>query len=688
MAGFRREIGTDVQVPEVSIPQATGDDVSDVLNIANFGLQLFARHQEKERTGLIQQSSENIMQKWQNTFEQTGSVLKANLAVNKEIAALNDPSMSQSVASAVAQRIGFTLQGASFGAKQEESERTFDFISKEDKLLLADRLGISGTLDDEAKTKIENEWAKLEAIRQKEKNLETSKTNNVEQEKQRVVDWQANTHEIIDYHIQPVIRNLNSQLSQLSNMANVEERERLFKDVKQKADILKAQLKDYVLSSRGGMGFHAEVGADADRVEAVLDKRIDNLFGVIGNKDFDTVAADARLLEAFTTRLKLNALQAGDAIVLMKTKYGENLASLPLQRLITTHQIGEELLPEVEKSLRSVMSSATGLSQDVTKLMRTEAAMDVLTGEKSIEDLSELFSEEDQVRIFRSSYKEIDTLIRKKELDTLNDLEKQKVASGLAGILEFANAEDTHEAGKVIDLIGKEEFNKLLAAADEDVKPRLQNQVINFNERWLRNQTDGAFVKLNEISNKVEVEFDATKGQFVVKGAKSAMFSTIDRAGNELVDAGAAQAAEAKAKTLVTKINQSLNLFKKNRQGTPGMAELSDAEAVSWLMQEGSGSKPNFSTRIKIKGNLANLDDMKIRAIQEGKTLQELQAEQQEIERRASAKEQVQSLANLTQQISDVLGKGVSGELDGEAIKAALEAAQKEINRLHEGDGT
>lgn len=48
MAGFRREIGTNVEVPTFNVPQSTGDDVSDALNIASFGLNVFSQIKERE----------------------------------------------------------------------------------------------------------------------------------------------------------------------------------------------------------------------------------------------------------------------------------------------------------------------------------------------------------------------------------------------------------------------------------------------------------------------------------------------------------------------------------------------------------------------------------------------------------------------------------------------------------------
>lgn len=46
---FQKDVSTNIRVPEVQVPVGTGDDTTDALQVATFGLSLFAQSQERKR---------------------------------------------------------------------------------------------------------------------------------------------------------------------------------------------------------------------------------------------------------------------------------------------------------------------------------------------------------------------------------------------------------------------------------------------------------------------------------------------------------------------------------------------------------------------------------------------------------------------------------------------------------------
>lgn len=660
MAGFRKDIGTNVAVPELQMPQTTGDDVGDALQVASFALGAYNMFEQKRQKGIIEDQVQGITNKWQETFEQTGSVLKANLAVNKDIGQL-DSGVAFDVAGGVAQRVGFILQGASMGGSgKKEPTRLFDTMTNEQKSSTAGMLGITDYTEPGAIEKIENGFTQMQQSAQILENNTTRREQTERDEVNRVQSFNNSMSDVITFTFNKPINNLLGQMDGLRNLP-VEERETAFQDIRTQVLQTKSQLESFVREQNLRAGFKGTALTEAKAKMELQLQRINSLAESLTVEDDERAAGNARMIKAFQDKLNLDAFRSNDIIVQFKEKYGSQFLSNNVDKLLTDPSLlGQTIEGPVLQSLRESLGSAYNLTQEDAQLIKIESVLDVMTGKKTMDDIDDLFAPEDKQRIYQTGYKRSKDSIISGEI--FQDEEGMlDAAKGVSGMLEFVDTTNGSEMAKVMDLTNHPNFSKFMDEAPEDLKPILKNQVLDLSERYLRNQVNGGFSQLNSAAANLDIQFDARTNEFKVLGAKEGVFTKRVATGRgtggstiTVEDNKAKQEAIARANKLVAKINTSFKTLIQNRGGTPGFADLSDAEVASYIMTSGSGVKPNFEA-IQVNGKLATLDGMKQRAAEQRKSLQEIQAAEAELEEGANALRQAAETTNFLERAGQSL---------------------------------
>lgn len=660
MAGFRKDIGTNVAVPELQMPQATGDDVGDALQVASFALGAYNMFEQKRQQGVLDESVHNIFDKWDSTYAQTKDVAKANAAVNKEISKL-DPSISFDVAGAVAQRVKYTLQGASMGGQGKSAPtRLFDTMTNEQKSSTAGMLGITDYTEPGAIEKIENGFTKMQQVTQMHENNKMRKEQTVEAEINRAVDFDRTLNEVVTIAFDKPINALLGDIDGLRNLP-VEERETAFQDIRTQVLQTKSQLQSLIRREHSAAGFKgAALTTAKTKLEQQLE-RVDTIASLLTVEDDERAAGNARMIKAFQDKLNLDAFRSGDIIKQFNEKYGGQFLSNNIDKLLTDPSLlGQTIEGPVLQSLRQSLGSAYNLTQEDAQLIKIESVLDVMTGKKTMDDIDDLFAPEDKQRIYQAGYKRSKDSIISGEI--FQDEEGMlDAAKGVSGMLEFVDTTNGSEMAKVMDLTNHPNFSKFMDEAPDDLKPILKNQVLDLSERYLRNQVNGGFSQLNSAAANLDIQFDARANEFKVLGAKEGVFTKRVATGRgtggstvTVEDNKAKQEAIARANKLVTKINTSFKTLIQNRDGTPGFSDLSDAEVASYIMTSGSGVKPNFET-IQVNGKLASLDGMKQRAAEQRKTLQEIQEEEAKLQEGADALRQATETTNFLERAGQSL---------------------------------
>lgn len=652
MSGFSRDIRTDIQAPEIASPQATGDDVSDALNVASFALNTYNMFQKSKQKGIIDDQIQSISTKWQDTFEQTGSVLKANLAVNREITQL-DSSVAFDVAGGVAQRVGYVLQGANMGSGKQEPTRLFDTMTNEQKSKTAGTLGITDYSAPGAIESIENGYVKLQQASQVHENNATVREQTERGEVNRVGAFSNSLSDIIHLSFNKPIQTLTKAMDDI-RLLPVEEREVALQDARSQVIQTRAQLEEFIRREHGRAGFQ---GRAADAAKAAMEeqiKRVNNLANLLTVQDDERAAGNARMIKAFQDKLNLDAFRSGDILKAFSEKYTGQFLANNIDKLLTDPSLlGEVIEAPVREALEQSIGSAYNLRKDDVKLIKIESVLDIMTGRKTMQDVDDLFAPEDRQSIYRASYARTKDAITKGEVFTTPENILPTV-KGISGMLEFVDTTNGAEMAKVMELTNHPNFTKLVSEAPEELKPILKNQVLDLSERYLRNQAQGGFSQLNAMTTKLDIQFNAQTNKFELLGPKKDIFKTKRVAmsrgtggGTILVeDTVAKQEALSSANTLINKINQSLTSIMQNKDATPGFSELSDAEVASYIMTTGSGVKPNLEV-IQVNGSLATLDGMKQRAAEQRKTLEEVQRAEEELEAGANALRQATEATNF-----------------------------------------
>lgn len=691
-SGFSKSIGTVTDSPiSIQVPEATGDDVSDVLNVASFALNTYnqfqANKEQKRVRGLIDQSSQDITDKWQNAFEQTGSVFQANKAVNREISALGDPSVSQAVATNVAERIRFTLQGVSMdrAGADKEQQRLFNTLPDAQKAALAGKVGIKDFESEEAKMAIEDEYIRQQQDAMAQENNKTLREQTEMGEQQRLTRMVSSTSKMVSNFVAPPINSLIGQVKDLKNINDSTKQAELVNQIRSSVQEVKSAVSSYVDSEFAQAGFDLnKMGAGVDRGREQIMRQIDNISALVTSDDFGVLADNMQMLEFLQNKMQLDSLRAGDIVSVFKAKYGHDIARDAVQKYITgVGPISEAVELQVGEALRKSVIDAANLSAQDGELITLESVMEIMTGNKTVDDVISLVPEDKAIKAYQEAWRNTGDIIKTGSFNAQGH-DVLATTKGLSFMLEAANADNTAEAGKVVDLMRDPNYEKFVKKADASVQPILGNQALKFNERWLRNNVDGSFSAINEGLRDFNITYDASTGKFSIGDAKEGRFSKATRAGSDVIeveDPVAAGKAKARLEKQIQKINDSMDLFVKNKDASPSFKDFSDAEVRSFLLQHGSGLKPEMG-KIKVKGSLADISKPQQQAVEEGVSLKELEAKEAKIKQLGSAEEQAARTSDIVRDMAEILRDAASGKLDKEALREILKENEARLKGL------
>lgn len=513
MAGFRKEIGTSVDVPNIQVPQSTGDDVSDALNIASFGLNIYGQVREQELARQRKQRQEQLLGEAQviaeDLFDARSqkelTAVEETMRLNKRLSTFTNPVERQMVQELVAEQL-------TTGLYKEARKEMLD---------------ASEQLNEQLR-EIDKRSPELAALVFQGKNID-----------QMSMDEKRDT--------------MDKYRTMVANQAKVEETNLNFannptvRSFRQVADAQKINLFSLMQGQLGSLINQVDVSGDDAEKKDILSTAKNNMLLVL-DKEMQNVSA------AYTAALQSPRL-TDDARKAIEQEYNAYTSALKNQRKVLNEMDQEQFdktsrmakllsdkndtqlqksFPQLMKlkqamgpAFNSVMNAvlvrspqlqqvtANTIEESVTSLLGTPAGQTILAESLDLEAMHNVmqgiglqeYAEKSRDAAAAHHWNASKVLVESPEaLDTMNDDQINNVGIGIIGILDRADElGDTDSMANANALLTSPALTKFVDRLPDNQKEVLTDYIAKSTAEFMRRQlSDDSFLKYNEQTGKIE----------------------------------------------------------------------------------------------------------------------------------------------------------------------------------------
>lgn len=665
MAGFRREIGTSVEAPQIQVPQATGDDVSDVLNVAAFGLDLYGQYQQRKKiedqeklrsilTGKAQEIHSRIVEALD---QQDISPAKLEIMTQKLVSgASQSPSERQFLLESIGKLQSSKIFEAAFKAEQDEdSFLTDELKSFDDEIIVSVSRDKDITeLSTEEKRRAVVQARKLNAKREEFKAVNEDLSLNptyagfVDSTEKRMSLVYEQAGSVLPSLMDKVRRaGGNAELTELLSAAKTNFVS-LIEQLKQ------AQRQDFNMVMKSGdkdLIDRAKV-AHENSLKA-LDDQVEFLNGL----DEEQFKSTMRMANKLKQELEIELYETMPEAMRNKEAFGAAYNSL-VELALNKNPV---LLEDVRKRAKGGILQALGATPEGSAVLSNHFDMAQLRHVFNGKSLAS-FDEAERDRVAAKRWTTVSHVISDpKSMDALTDKQVSSTAIAMIEVLDAAEeAGDSQSLKNANTLLTSPALERLLQ----------HNSLTDDQKAVITDRVRSSTAKLLEESNLegFGIRYDASKKEFVASEVKPIKGTSGDPRDVALRRSTERKNRETQEK--LKKINQKLKVTS-SLMSKYNPAVESDLEARDLIVSFGN---------VPVTGKLPSFEPEKREAVRQSVSVDE-------IKKRSSLEEEVRSFSEgvsktLEQQKQRVQAEQVSEEteIDQEAaLRLRVKAFKKQF---------
>lgn len=644
MAGFRRDINTSVQTPQVQVPKATGDDVSDVLNIATFGLGLYSQYKEKQATQKKAERQDLLLGKAQDihlnivaAMEQKDlSPERIEMMVQKGIRGVtSSPTERQFLIESIGKLQSSDLFKESLAGEVDEDTQLTDLLRNAETSTPGIVQGILGEKDISELSTEEKRRANVE-VRKRQADLNKLEALQEDLSMSPSVNGFARlSQEKVKFALDQAGVVLPSLMDKVRRAGGDSEQVELLSAAKSNLVAYIEQVKqNQALDFNNAF---ASVSKDeAERIKGIHDntmKALDSQIKSLNDMDEEQFLSTARLAKKLKDELSIELHKSLPQAMRIKEALGPAYNALMDVVLSKQPELLEKASQTVEGSLLEVLSETVSGRAVTAQFMDLSQIAPIVEGQP-LADVPRV----DREAIASSRWSTVSPIINDvKTIDSMNDAQVKNVAKSMIDILDLAEeVGDEQSLKNASKMLSSKAVSRLLE----------HNALDDLDKKTFSNYIASSSIALIKDRANEGVEYDVSSGKFT---AKSDLPKENDRSGITAgVRTSVREAAGRKESMLNERFDAAAEALAKYN---PAISNTKEAKDYMAVLLQGS---------VKLKGVLPAIEQEKIQAAQEGITVQELK-------QRSSLEEEVRAFS-----------EGTSEALEGEKLRVQGKQVQEE----------
>ena len=587
--GFQRDVTTQIKIPQVQAPDFTQNrtGVEDLADVASFGLQVFDRvsagNRETKRLERLATADNNVnslINEYSSILDQGGSLQKANSNFQKRVAQMEN---SGYIRDQVIKGLKPTREDfRSSQAGKNKPEFPEDFIDDPANDAIFRDVKLGNKWDTTAPQGTELREKQNAALRDK-LNLINHNANQQQDLAIKKDKTAVDRKEIVSLHYEQYGL---ANATMLNEMGEMLEEAKLSPIGDQKAILANIDTITTNMEQAFVQQGLAKLGPDATAQEIkTLETNAASFFGLQRNATQEYRDASTRALELFTNDHNINAWEAGNILTQLKLVAGEGAAGIGLIEYISRQSLPDEAIADV-------VGRAYGLTKTQQAGLDKQRLTNYLAGGGTMPDIDDLpYREGEKEALFKQGFDYYKELTVKGDLGSMEGVDATVASNGLVNVLADHNSQDPETSGQILSIVSDPDmgiFLERVGKEGEEGKKQadgLRNMIITTSKDSLRSN-GGSLSKLN--SKPQNVFFDSRKGSFALHP-------------DFLQGEGALPATKNVRQKEVDSANKAVKTFLRDRKGNPALADMTETEALHWLLKGGSGSVA-LSKDVKVVG--------------------------------------------------------------------------------------